>query len=257
LVVASSGNDGPDKNTVEDPGVCLGVVSVGAVDRTGTVASFSSRHPYLTITAPGVAIASLSRTVGAAYSGDGTSQATAIASAAIALVWSKYPTLSNRQVLARVLATLDRKSATRDPAYGYGTLNAYRAVTANVPADSPNPVFTAAAPFIARARAFSSPAPKPPAPAVTGTHSTGRFSIGSSPRLKTPMVLWGLGTAGVGVIALVGIVLAAWLGRRRRVPTPADVVALPEQRTGPVFWHEVSAPNAADPPTEWWTGPER
>ncbi|HLY33188.1 MAG TPA: S8 family serine peptidase, partial [Jatrophihabitantaceae bacterium] len=123
IVVAASGNNGPVVNTVEEPGVCLGVVSVGAVDSAGVVAQFSSRHPYLTMTAPGVNVASLSRIPGTAYSGDGTSQATAIASAVFALVWSKYPKLSGDRVIARVLATLGGKRATRDPAYGYGELN--------------------------------------------------------------------------------------------------------------------------------------
>ncbi|MDT4893752.1 MAG: hypothetical protein QOE97_2787, partial [Pseudonocardiales bacterium] len=155
IVVAASGNNGPSTNTVEEPGVCLGVVSVGAVDSSGTVADFSSRHPYLTLTAPGVNIPSLSRVAGSAYSGDGTSQATAIASAVLALVWSKFPKDTNRQVLARVLATLDRHRTSRDPAYGYGTINALRAVTGSVPATAPNPVFDAAAPFIARDQAFA------------------------------------------------------------------------------------------------------
>ena len=53
LVVAASGNSGGDGSPVEEPGVCLGVVSVGAVDRQLNVASFSSRHPYLTVSAPG------------------------------------------------------------------------------------------------------------------------------------------------------------------------------------------------------------
>jgi len=37
LVIASVGNTGPTENTVEDPGVCLGVLSVGAVDAAGLV----------------------------------------------------------------------------------------------------------------------------------------------------------------------------------------------------------------------------
>ena len=54
VVLASVGNTGPKANTVEEPGVCLGVVSVGAVDSAGRVASFSGRQPYLTLVAPGV-----------------------------------------------------------------------------------------------------------------------------------------------------------------------------------------------------------
>ncbi len=46
--------------------MCLGVISVGAVDATGTVAPFSGRAPYLTLTAPGVNIPSLGRVAGRA-----------------------------------------------------------------------------------------------------------------------------------------------------------------------------------------------
>ncbi|HJQ43669.1 MAG TPA: S8 family serine peptidase, partial [Jatrophihabitantaceae bacterium] len=225
IVVAASGNNGPSSNSVEEPGVCLGVVSVGAVDSSGTVASFSSRHPYLTLTAPGVNIPSLSRVPGTAYAGDGTSQATAIASAVFALVWSKFPKLTNREVLARVLATLDRKRATRDPAYGYGTINAARAVTANLPASLPNPVFAAADPFLDRDQAFADaarvPVPRPPGKAKV---NVGQFSIGSSPRLFVPKVLGGLAVAAAGLVLLVGLAIAGWISRRRR---PAVVPAGP------------------------------
>ena len=83
IVVASAGNAAAKGSPVEDPGVCLGVISVGAVDDNGAVASFSSRHPYLTMTAPGVSIPSLGRDAGTAFIGDGTSQATALTSAAL------------------------------------------------------------------------------------------------------------------------------------------------------------------------------
>ena len=53
LVVAASGNSADDGSPVEEPGVCLGVVSVGAVDAQLQVTDFSSRHRYLSVTAPG------------------------------------------------------------------------------------------------------------------------------------------------------------------------------------------------------------
>ncbi|HKC26895.1 MAG TPA: S8 family serine peptidase, partial [Jatrophihabitans sp.] len=127
LVVASVGNTGPTKNTVEDPGVCLGVVAVAAVDAADTVASFSSRLPYVTFAAPGVDIPSLGRVPGQAFSGNGTSQATAITSAVAALVWSAHPDLTARAVLTRILATLDAHRSQPSTAYGYGVLDAYRA----------------------------------------------------------------------------------------------------------------------------------
>ena len=67
---------------------------VGRAPSTPRARSRASRpaQPYLTLVAPGVSIPSLGRDRRAtAFSGDGTSQATAIVSAALALVWSKYP----------------------------------------------------------------------------------------------------------------------------------------------------------------------
>jgi subtilisin family serine protease len=247
LVFAASGNRGTSGSPVEEPGVCLGVVSVGAVDGTGQAAPFSSRHPYLTLTAPGVNVASLSRVPGAVYAGDGTSQATAIACAAVALVWSKFPSDSGRQILARVLATLDRRSATRDPAYGYGTINAYTAVTAAVAADAPNPVFAAADPFMARAAAFQQqPVLSPPAPAAYPATGTGMFSVGDAPRLLVPRVLEGLALAGVGLLSLLVLAIGARSRRRRTATTGQADAQAPSpftiDDTG-LVWHEIIGPN--------------
>ena len=216
MVLASVGNTGPRKNTVEDPAVCLGVVSVGAVDATGTVAKFSSRQPYLTLVAPGVGIPSLGRVTGEAYAGDGTSQATAIASAVAALVWSKFPTLSAEQVVSRILATLDGRRTRPSPAYGYGLLDGYRAVTATVPIAAPNPVFRAVAPFLARDAALAKvAAPVPPPPAVGGTKSTGSYVVGSAPRFAGKVVT-GLTLAGAGGLLLLTLLYGGLRSRRRR-----------------------------------------
>jgi subtilisin family serine protease len=149
LVVAASGNSGDENSPVEEPGVCLGVVSVGAVDRNLDIASFSSRHPYLTVSAPGDNIATLSRD--SAYIGEGTSQATALTSAALALIWSKYPAESARQILTRLLRTaIDRGPAGRDPAYGFGVIDPARAIAAPAPASTvANPVLDGARPLLA------------------------------------------------------------------------------------------------------------
>ena len=199
LVMASVGNTGPRRNAIEDPGVCLGVVSVGAVGADGRVARFSTRQPYLTLVAPGVRVPSLGRVAGQAYSGDGTSQATALASGVAALVWSKYPELSAEQVVARLLATLDGHRSQPSPAYGYGRLNALRAVTADVPADAPNPVYATVAPFLARDAAMTEATrPKPPAPAATRPRPTGTYAVGTAPRV-TGQVRLRIGLGGAKI----------------------------------------------------------
>jgi subtilisin family serine protease len=248
VVLAAAGNNGLSTNAVEEPGVCLGVVAVGAVDQDGAVTGFSSRHRYLTLGAPGVNIPSLGRIQGSAYAGDGTSQATAIASAVVALVWSKYPRLTADQIVTRVLATLDKHRIHRDPGIGFGVVNAYRAVTAAVPAGASDPVYTAAEPFRARAQAFAKSARIPPPPPAGVRTSVGRFSIGNAPRLFVPEVLGGIAVAAAGLLTLIVLLvgLAVRRGRRRDplLVAAAQVSALretmpPAPDADGVAWHEI------------------
>jgi MYXO-CTERM domain-containing protein len=248
VLLAAAGNHGAGTNAVEEPGVCLGVVSVGAANQAGAVADFSSRHRYLTLAAPGVAIASLGRTRGSAYSGAGTSQATAIASAVFALVWSKFPKLTGQQIVARVLATLDQHRTRRDTGIGFGVINAYRAVTARVPTGAANPVYAAAAPFLARERAFAKAASAaiPPRAAVNRA-ATGTFSIGNAPHVFVARVVAGIAVAATGLLALIGLVMAAAIRRRRpgsavsvneQMLARPDAVATPD---GALVWHDITA----------------
>lgn len=257
IVLASSGNDGQKGNPVEEPGVCLGVVSVGAVDRSGKVPPFSSRHKYLTVSAPGVNVPSLGRDPRNAYVGDGTSQATAITAASLALIWSKYPSLTGRQVVARMLATLDHPpghpAGTQDPSYGYGIVNTYRAITANVPANAPNPVYSALEPFLSTQSANVRALPTPQ-PASRLRNPPGHFAIGQAPsvwtnRVWTAFVVGLLGAFALIVLAVVGTARSrrhaalavngkrTWRGQAREVP-PAPT----HQDELGVVWHDLTAP---------------
>jgi subtilisin family serine protease len=259
IVVAAGGNEGQKGSPVEEPGVCLGVVSVGAVDSKGAVPAFSSRHNYLTVTAPGVNVPSLGRIPGQAYSGNGTSQATAVTSAALALVWSKFPKLTGRQIVARLLATLDRRTATRNPAYGFGIVNAGRAIRAAVPANAPNPVFAPLDPFVA---AVTRPSTHLPLPTVAGTKAAppGRFAVGRMPtawssRAWTGVVMAVLGALALVMLGIVGIrrsrrfaALGPDAGRRpsqaRHDPEAAPIPTYRDEAG--LIWHDLSPP--PDPP---------
>jgi len=228
IVFASVGNTGPTRNAVEDPGVCLGVVAVGASDQDGTVASFSTRQPYVAFLAPGVNVPSLSRIPGQAYSGSGTSQATAIASAVAALVWSRYPKLGARGVTARLLATLDQHRATPSAAYGYGLLDAYRAVTATVPSTAPDLIYTQAQPFLQRATELAG-SPSPPRPAAKPVGATGTFEVGTAPRL-TPQVWLGIALGAAGLVLLLVLLVVGLRNRQRAATVPAEFAwSLPDQ----------------------------
>ncbi|KAA2256730.1 S8 family serine peptidase [Solihabitans fulvus] len=212
IVVAASGNGGDKGSPVTEPGVCLGVISVGAIDQAGAVAPWSSRHPYLTVTAPGVNIPTVGRIAGQLYYGDGTSQATALTSGGLAVLWSKYPQLTSRQVVARLLATLDGAHSTRDPSVGYGTINIGNAVNASVPADAPNPVYDAVDPFLAKEKiAASTPTIKP---AADKSELPGGFAVRAAPNTFTSGDgLVGIVVAAIGVLAFA---VLAVLARRRR-----------------------------------------
>jgi subtilisin family serine protease len=217
LVIASVGNTGPTKNTIEDPGVCLGVISVGAVDGTGQVASFSGREPYLTLVAPGVNVPSLGRIAGQAFAGEGTSQAAAITAAVAALVWSAHPHLDAAGVAARLVNTLDNPQDPPSPDYGYGVLNAHRAVTADVPADAPNPVYDAVRPFLERAAAHSRPPPVAPSAAGGQPMPGGAYAVGARPWLTTQVAM-GIGLAAAGLLLAGG---SGWAGWRAGGPAGA------------------------------------
>jgi len=130
-------------------------------------------------------------------------------------VWSKYPSLTANQVVARMLATLDRRTTAIDPAYGYGIVNAYRAVTANVPTSAPDPVAALARPFMNSHVARSRPI-KAPAPIVHNATPPGSYTVGSSPRLYEPRVLVAAGVGLAGLVALIGLAIGGAVARRRR-----------------------------------------
>jgi hypothetical protein len=258
IVVAAGGNSGLSGSPVEDPGVCLGVVSVGAIDSHGVVAPFSSRHPYLTLVAPGIGIASLGRVPGAAYLGDGTSQATAITSAALALVWSKHPSLTGREIVTRVLATLKHRAPTHDLAYGYGALAVRPAVLAAVPANAANPVYDALVPFLDREHARTAAASRQPAPqpAATTNAPPGKFQAGAEPGTFSGPVLAGTVAALVGIAVLAVLGGMAWASRRRS-PSPAPMPpppAWPTESAGvrPPEWQDITGPiwPFAPPPSQ-------
>jgi subtilisin family serine protease len=208
IVVASAGNEAAfSQRGTGRPRNCLGVLAVTAIDNQLRAWSMSDCGPYVSLAAPGVHIRGLTLPRRRVYA-DGSSAAAALTSGAIALVWSKYPQLTNRQVVARVLATArDLGPPGKDDLYGYGGIRPYQAITTEVPTNAPNPIFdqldTAATSDTADPAATTPINPGPSPDAGTGTSSSTLLLV--------------VAAAGLGFLVLVAVIVAAIIvGRSRR-----------------------------------------
>jgi subtilisin family serine protease len=217
IVVAAGGNSGLKDSPTEEPGVCLGVVAVAAVDAQRRAPDFSSRHSYLTVAAPGVQVPTLNAS-DTIFIGNGTSQATALTSGALALIWSAHPTESNRQITARLIAGV-RDAGPRgvDSAFGYGTIDPAASISARLGPAAVNPVFTRADPFLtARGPGVSQALPKPAAAKVAPPSA---YVAGVPPQVAVDRQVWlDVAVAALGLLVLLVLLLT----RRRR---PGRVVA--------------------------------
>jgi hypothetical protein len=142
VVVAAAGNDGNEVNSPQDPANCAGVLAVGAVDNQKRAWSDTQRQPYVSVAAPGVSVGAVLKD--GQFDGrlNGTSQATALTSGAVALVRSKFPQMPAREVVQRIINTaVDAGPPGKDNMTGSGVILPDRALTVNVPKSAPNPVF--------------------------------------------------------------------------------------------------------------------
>ncbi|MGP4087040.1 S8 family serine peptidase [Streptomyces sp. KR55] len=121
LLVAAVGNDGiPDA-----PARYPYVIGVAAVDSTYTVSKFSekSSHGFADLAAPGQELpAWCDETFRSYCENKGTSQATALVSAAAALIWSAHPDWTVNQVTRALIDTASRSWPKDKPSKyaGYG-----------------------------------------------------------------------------------------------------------------------------------------
>jgi hypothetical protein len=149
FVVVSTGNDGPNCETIESPlSLYDSVFSVGAIDKLGNMADFSSRGPVTAdgskrvkpdIVAPGVDILS-SLPEGSYGSNSGTSMAGPHLVGVVALIWSAQPNLigdidaTEQLIIDTAQPYTGNKSlgcftgGAPNNAYGYGVVDVYAAV---------------------------------------------------------------------------------------------------------------------------------
>lgn len=164
VVVAAAGNVGgagqcPEQNIATDPAqpgqpdwdrvrVVVSpawyddyVLTVGSVDTQGAPSSFSLAGPWVDVAARGEGIVSLDPdgeglvsslpTTGDPMPISGTSYAAPVVSGIVALVRSRSPELTARQVMRRIEETAHRPAAGWDPVVGHGVIDAMAAIGAD------------------------------------------------------------------------------------------------------------------------------
>ncbi|MCD9143997.1 S8 family serine peptidase [Streptomyces albireticuli] len=233
LIFAGSGNDGEDGNLTNFPAAIPGVVSVGAIDQSGTVTKWSNSASNVALAAPGDEIPGRCRKSEGFCATTGTSAATAIVSASAALIWAKHPGWTNNQVLRVMMDTAGKPTTGKVPSIyiGYGIVRPRKVLVDGEgdpgPADV-NPLLAAAG-----ASTSKQPSPQPsqekksdskahaPAPEKTENASGSSGNTG----------LWiGIGAGAAVVVA--GAATAALVRQRKRAAAQA-MYADPYSPTAP------------------------
>jgi membrane-anchored mycosin MYCP len=133
VVVAAAGNDNPGGGQGPFyPASYPGVLSVNAAGQNGQLGGFDVRGTPVSVTAPGVAVAS-DYPGGFDPANNGTSFAAAFVSGEAALVRAAYPKLSAAQVVHRIIATAAGGTGVHT---GAGMINPVQAVTAVLPSQA-------------------------------------------------------------------------------------------------------------------------
>jgi hypothetical protein len=142
LVVAAAGNTGKYEDYMDNPYI----ISVAATNSSDGLASFSSYGPYVDVVAPGVnifttIIGKQATSYDYAYGyASGTSLSTPITAGLAALIFSANPSLAPNQVEQILKSTaVDLGDPGYDVYYGWGRINASKALKAAVGAPPPPP----------------------------------------------------------------------------------------------------------------------
>lgn len=202
VVVAAAGNtddgcDGDGPMIVTPAWYDDYVLTVGSVNAHGAPSAFTRAGPWVDVAAPGEGVLSLS-TVGDAMANTvggaavhGTSFAAPVVSGLAALIRSRFPEWTPRQVMDRITTTAHHPPGGRDDVVGAGVIDPLAAVSSGVARHAPD------------GRGAEPAPPPPPAPEPVTAPA-------------------GLRTALTGTEILLALLLAVLTGRaaaaRRRAP---------------------------------------
>ncbi|MXQ64786.1 S8 family serine peptidase [Actinomadura rayongensis] len=236
VIVASAGNDGNGVNSVKIPAVCAGVLVAGALDNQKNVYANTERHPYVSVAAPGYLVGALQKDGRFNPQLSGTSQAGALTAGAVALVRSKFPNMSNREIVQRIIGTAkDVGPSGKDEQTGYGVVIPSAALTANVPKNAPNPVF-------AKYDKWKASQPKTgDTPTTPKTKSATEKNNDKAAR-NTKILLIGVGVVALLVIVVGGLLILRNRGRKNPPPPPPGAPGTPPS------WGGTAGPGRQVPP---------
>jgi serine protease len=199
VLVAPAGDNGEDGNTAGFPASYPGVIALGAVDQHGALAGFSTRLPYVALTAPGVGVTAASRPAGYRTMST-TDAASAMVAGIAALIRSRYPALTASQVRQALITGSERSAASTQAGAGAGTVDALKAMQAAAAIASPQPTATPSKPA-ATTPAVVAPITARPKPSTVGMAKSALRDAAYA--------------AGALIVLLLGVLLGFRLWRRR------------------------------------------
>ncbi|MFD5202307.1 type VII secretion-associated serine protease mycosin [Streptomyces sp. NPDC058375] len=232
LVFAGVGNDAHKGNKVMFPAATPGAVGVGAVGRDLARSDFSHYGPQVDLAAPGEEMIHACDGGTGLCEGNGTSGATALASASAALIWSKHPNWTNNQVLRVMLNTAGGpvSGKKRSDGIGYGIVRPRIALKTP---GNPGPADVYPLPDLAIA-ASKAPSPQPSKAADGAQDSKEPAAVATGEGGNTGLWL-GLG-AGAAVV-VVGVATALVVRSRRREAVAAQAPPAWQQQPYPHQQH--------------------
>ncbi|MCX3058711.1 type VII secretion-associated serine protease mycosin [Streptomyces beihaiensis] len=212
LIFAAVGNSGNAGNLTEYPAATPGVVGVAAVGKDLKRTEESEYGPQVDMAAPGEDMVAACTSKTHLCRGHGTSDATAIASASAALIWSAHPKWTNNQVLRVMLNTIGAPvdGSKRTNSIGYGIVRPR--VALKNPGD-PGPANKYPLPDLAAATPSSSPSAGAAGSSKTDEAQKPDDSTTSNKQSSNTGLWVGL---GIGAAVLLGVVAVFAVVRSRR-----------------------------------------
>lgn len=228
VIVAAAGNRVGGNIQVGAPATIPGVLTVAGLDRKGTASvDASSQGISIGVAAPAENL--LGGVPGGSYAEwQGTSGSTPIVAGVAALIRSKWPEMSAKQVINRIVSTAkDAGAPGKDPLYGFGVLNAEAALKDNVPEASANPLGSIAEWIRVHRRGnLATPTPLPTAEVPSAVATLPEATVpAAEPPSQRDSALAAAVVIGFGLL-FVAIIAAAVVQLRRAARGPGE---LPEE----------------------------